>query len=146
MPAGKPYNPFKNFRYRVKFAGGDYIAGVTKISAPKLSREVVEFRGGGDPLTRKFPGQTKFEGVTLERGLADESAFRDWSKLEPGDDGFYKDSLLIEILDEAFKPAVTYNLKTCWISEYQPLPELDSTASAVAIEMLKIECESFELA
>ncbi|MEN0064233.1 MAG: phage tail protein, partial [Myxococcota bacterium] len=122
------------------------IAGVSKVSAPKFTREVVEFRGGGEEVTRKYPGQTKYEGVTLERGLADESAFRTWAAKQPGEPGFFKDSVIIEVLDERFQLAVTYNLKSCWVSEYQPIPEFDSSASAVAIEMVKIECESFELA
>jgi len=61
------FDPYKNFKFRVKW-DGRYVAGVSKVSALKRTTEVVEHREGGDPSTsRKSPGRTKFEAITLER-------------------------------------------------------------------------------
>ena len=69
------FDPYKNFKFRVKW-DGRYVAGVSKVSALKRSTEVVEHREGGDPSTsRKSPGRTKFEPITLERGVTHDTEF-----------------------------------------------------------------------
>jgi phage tail-like protein len=41
---------------------------------------VVEHREGGDPSTgRKSPGRTRYEPITLKRGLTSDTAFEDWA-------------------------------------------------------------------
>jgi phage tail-like protein len=56
------------------------VAGVSKVSALKRTTDVVEHREGGDPSTvRKSPGQTKFEAVTLERGVTHDPDFEQWA-------------------------------------------------------------------
>ena len=73
-------DPYKNFKFRVKFGTGDYVAGVSKVSALKRTTEVVKFRDGGDEsATRKSPGRTDFEAVTLERGVTHDTAFEQWA-------------------------------------------------------------------
>ena len=62
------FDPYKNFKFRVKW-DGHYVAGISKISALRRTTEVVEHREGGDPsMSRKSPGLTKFDAITLERG------------------------------------------------------------------------------
>src|SRR4249919_3082264 len=73
-------DPYKNFKFRVKW-NGQYVAAVSKVSALKRSTEAVTFREGGDPSTvRVSPGQTKFEAITLERGVTLDSSFELWVK------------------------------------------------------------------
>ena len=62
-------DPYKNFKFRLKW-DGEYVAGMNKLTVG-LTRtsEVVQHRQGGDPSTsRKSPGRTKYEAVTLEQG------------------------------------------------------------------------------
>ena len=60
------FDPYKNFKFRIKW-DGRYVAGVSKVGALKRTTEVVEHREGGDPSTsRKSPGRTKYEAITLE--------------------------------------------------------------------------------
>ena len=69
------FDPYKNFKFRVKW-DGRYVAGLSKISALKRTTEVVEYREGGDPTqTEKLPGRTKFEPITLERGISHDTEF-----------------------------------------------------------------------
>src|ERR1700748_3194551 len=73
------FDPYKNFKFRVKL-DGHYVAGLSKCSALKRTTEVVEFREGGDPSTsRKSPGRTKYEPITLERGVTHDPAFQQWA-------------------------------------------------------------------
>ena len=73
------FDPYKNFKFRVKW-DGRYVAGVSKVSALKRSTEVVEHREGGDLNSmRRSPGQTKFEAITLERGVTHDREFELWA-------------------------------------------------------------------
>ena len=63
------FDPYKNFKFRVKW-DGKYVAGISKCSSLKRTTEVVKHREGGDPSsTRKSPGRTEYEAITLERGV-----------------------------------------------------------------------------
>ncbi|MES9991916.1 MAG: phage tail protein [Candidatus Thiodiazotropha sp.] len=147
------FDPYKNFKFRIKW-DGRYVAGVSKISALSRTTEVVEHREGGDPSTvRKSPGQTKFEAITLERGVTHDTEFEKWANKvwnlgsglgsEVSLRDFRKD-VIIEVYNEAGQLAISYNVLRCWPSEFQALPELDASANAVAIQTLKLENEGWE--
>jgi phage tail-like protein len=147
------FDPYKNFKFRVKW-DGRYVAGVSKVGALKRSTEVVEHRSGGDPsLSRKSPGRTKYEPVTLERGVTHDIEFERWANkvwnfgsglgAETSLKDFRKD-VLIEVYNEAGQLALTYKLYRCWVSEFQAVPDLDANANAVAIQTLKLENEGWE--
>ncbi len=146
------YDPYKNYKFRVKW-DGRYVAGVSKVGALKRTTEVVTHRVGGDPSTeRKSPGQTKYEAITLERGVTHDLEFEQWANKvwnygsglgsEVSLKDFRKD-LIIEVYNEAGQIVLAYNVYRCWVSEYQALPELDASANAVAIQTLKLENEGW---
>ncbi|HEY9604354.1 MAG TPA: phage tail protein [Allocoleopsis sp.] len=157
MPSisGTRKDPYKNFKFRVK-VGGQYVAGVSKVSTLKRTTEVVEHRDGGDPSTVfKSPGQSKYDAITLERGITKDAAFEEWAnKVWKLGGGFgaevsladFRKDITIEVYDEAGKLATSYNVFGCWVSEYQALPDLDASANAVAIEYMKLENEGWERA
>jgi len=147
------FDPYKNFKFRVKW-DGRYVAGVSKVSALKKTSEVVEHRAGGDPSTvHKSPGRTKYEPITLERGLTHDPDFEEWANAAQAlDKGSAANSLKnlrrqmrIELLNEAGQPVHRYILHRCWVSEFQGLPDLDAGGNAVAIEHIKIENEGWEI-
>ena len=147
------FDPYKNFKFRVKW-DGRYVAGVSKVSALKRSTEIVEHREGGDPSTsRKSPGRSKFEAVTLERGVTHDTEFEKWANKvwnfgsglgsETSLADFRKD-ITIEVYNEAGQKVLAFNVYRCWVSEYQALPDLDANANAVAIQTIKLENEGWE--
>jgi len=142
------HDPYKNFKFRVKW-DGKYVAGISKMSALKSTTEVVLLRQGGSPIETKTPGRTRFEPITLERGVTYDQAFSDWAAqvwAAPGSSsasGLRKD-LIVELQNAAGKPIAAYKLHRCWVSEYQALPDLDVNANAVAIEHIKLENEGWE--
>lgn len=146
-------DPYKNFKFRVKW-DGHYVAGLSKCSALKRTTEVVEHREGGDPSTsHKSPGRTKFEAITLERGVTHDTDFEQWAAkvwnfgaglgAEVSLKDFRKD-LIIEVYNEAGQLALGYKVFRAWVSEYQALPDLDANANAVAIQHIKLENEGWE--
>jgi phage tail-like protein len=73
------FDPYKNFKFRLKW-DGRYIAGISHVSALRRATEVVEHREGGDPSTsRKSPGRTQYEAITLERGVTQDTDFEQWA-------------------------------------------------------------------
>ncbi len=147
------FDPYKNFKFRVKW-DGHYVAGISKVSSLKRTTEVVEHREGGDPSTsRKSPGRSKFEAITLERGVTHDTNFEQWANKiwnlgsglgsEVSLKDFRKD-LIIEVYNEAGQLALAYKVFRCWVSEYQALPDLDANANAVAIQHIKLENEGWE--
>jgi len=147
------FDPYKNFKFRLKW-DGKYVAGVSKCSALKRTTEVVKHREGGDPSSsRKSPGRTEFEAITLERGVTHDVEFRNWAgkvwnfKAGLGAEVSLKDfrkDIILEVYNEAGQLALAYKIYRCWISEYQPLPDLDANANAVAIQHIKLENEGWE--
>ncbi|MGA2288462.1 phage tail protein [Bradyrhizobium sp.] len=147
------FDPYKNFKFRVKW-DGKYVAGVSKVSMLKRTTEVVKHREGADPSSsRKSPGRTEFDAVTLERGVTHDPAFEQWASRvwnfgaglgsEVSLANFRKD-ILIELCNEAGQTVIAYKIYRCWVSEYQAMPDLDANANAVAIQHIKLENEGWE--
>jgi len=147
------FDPYKNFKFKIKW-DGKYVAGVSKMSPLKRTTEVVKHREGGDPSSsRKSPGRTEYEAITLERGVTHDEEFEKWAiKIwnygaglgsEVSLKDFRKD-ITIEVYNEAGQLAIAYRVYRCWVSEYQALPELDANANAIAIQHIKLENEGWE--
>ena len=147
------HDPYQNFKFRVKW-DGQYIPAISRVTGLLRSTEVVEHREGGDPSTsRKAPGRTQLEAITLERGLTDDAAFEDWANLvwklgaslgsEVALNEFRKD-IFVELYNEAGQLVRAYKVFRCWPSQYRALPDLDANANAIAIEHIKLENEGWE--
>jgi phage tail-like protein len=147
------YDPYKNFKFRVKW-DGRYVAGVSKVSSLKRTTDMVEHREGGDPSSsRKSPARTKYDAITLERGVTHDTEFEKWANkvwnfgsglgAEVSLKDFRKD-IIIELYNEAGQLAIAYKVYRCWVSEYQALPDLDANAGAIAIQHIKLENEGWE--
>jgi phage tail-like protein len=154
------YDPYKNFKFKVKFvAGGDYVAGISKVSGLKRKTEVVTHRVGGDPSSsRKSPGRTEYEAITLERGVTHDTEFEKWANkvwnfsapnpsAPAGQEVSLKDfrkDLMLELYNETGQMVIRYVIYRCWVSEYHAMPDLDANANAVAIQTIKLENEGWE--
>ncbi len=147
------FDPYKNFKFRVKW-DNRYVAGVSKVSMLKRTTEVVKHREGGDPSSsRKSPGRSEYDPITLERGLTHDVAFEQWANKvwalgaglgqEVSLKDFRKD-MVIEVYNEAGQLVVAYNVYRCWVSEFQALADLDANANAVLIQHIKLENEGWE--
>src|ERR1041385_4817736 len=109
------FDPYKNFKFRVKW-DGRYVAGISKVTGMKRTTEVVKHREGGDPSSsRKSPGRTEYEAVTLDRGVTHDTEFEKWA-----------------------------NKVWNFGSGLQALADLDANANAVLIQHIKLENEGWE--
>ena len=123
-----------------------------KFRRSKRSSDVIDYKEGGNAIILKGLGRTKYEPITLERGVTHDSDFEDWAnaaqtldKSVPGSSlkALRKD-IRIELLNEIGQPVHRYIVHRAWVSEYQALPDLDAGGNAVALEHIKIENEGWE--
>src|SRR5213594_4274855 len=113
------FDPYKNFKFRVKW-DGKYVAGISKCGVLKRTTEVVKHREGGDPSSsRKSPGRTEYDPITLERGVTHDKEFEMWANK-------------------------VWNFGSGLGSEVQAQADLDANANAVLIQHIKLENEGWE--
>src|SRR5437868_8751194 len=83
------FDPYKSYRFLVYF-GQDTtpVAGVSKVGSLKRSSDVIEYKEGGNPIILKGLGRTKYDPITLERGVTHDTDFQEWAdtaqKLDQG--------------------------------------------------------------
>lgn len=144
-------DPYSNFKFVLKW-DGQIVAGVSKVSPLKRTTEVVSHREGGDVSTQRHsPGKSKFEPITLERGITHAPEFEQWANLVYSTEGdaavslrsFRKD-IRIELLNLQGTVVRAYNVFRCWVSEFTALPELDANGNAIAFETLVLQNEGYE--
>jgi len=148
------YDPYKSYRFLVFFSSAPTtpVAAVSKVGALKRSSDVIDYKEGGNAIIRKGLGRTKYEAITLERGLTQDMAFQTWAdyaqKLTSGAASTslknLRQDIFITLLNEAAQAVIRYKIYRCWVSDYQDMPDLDSGANAVAIEHIKLENEGWE--
>jgi phage tail-like protein len=156
MPTGFVKNahrvdPYKTYKFRVVWDGKP-VLGISKCGPLKRTTTVVSHRSGGENGSdHKSPGRTQYDGVTLERGITHDPEFEKWANLVhpyAGDVAMdlvnYKKELTLEVMNEKGHVALRYFLHGCWVSDFTAVPQLDSSANAVAIESMKIEMDGWE--
>jgi phage tail-like protein len=149
-------DPLKNFRFKVRFSDSTTpILGVSKVTGMKRTTEMAKHRSGGDASKSfKLPMRTDYDAIMLERGVVlNATEFEVWansvfsyansaSGLETSLANFRRD-LVIEVYDETGQKAVAYQVFNCWVSEYQPIADLDANTNAVLIQHIKVENEGW---
>ncbi len=151
MPAAKKrprhVDPYRGYTFRVKW-DGRLVAGITRVSALKRTTEVVEYREGANTgATRKLPGVTGFEPITLERGITNDADFEAWARLVAGTAEpllAFRKEVRIEVYDAHGHLALAYNVHRCWPSEYVSLGGLEAGSDCALIQSLTLQNEGWE--
>lgn len=154
-------DPLLNYKFIVSWGpstGGDLtvVAGVSKVGALKRSTEAVDYREGGAPeTTRKIPGQTKYENITLERGIILDIAFEQWAnklwfyeqtavlgnEVSLAD---FRKTVKIDHCNQAGQIVNSYYIFNAWPTDYTALPDLNASDGAtVAVESMTLVCEGW---
>jgi phage tail-like protein len=148
----KRFDPYRNFRFKVGI-DGTIVAGLNKMSGLKKTTEGIDWWEAGDNFNpRRLPGKTKYEAITLERGLSDDKVFEDWANLVNKYKGNvialenFRKNIQLHVCDMNGAPQITFNIFDCWVSEFQAVPALDASQNGVAIQSIKLEHEGFERA
>jgi phage tail-like protein len=146
-------DPYRNFRFQVFFEGRqDAVAGISKISPLKRTTEVVSHRDGGDLSTpRLSAGSTKFEPITLERGVTFDPDFEEWANRIYSTAGpaavslkGFRVNLIIRLYNLQGVAVRSYRVFRAWVSEYSAMTELDANANATLLESVVVQNEGWE--
>jgi phage tail-like protein len=147
-------DPYKSYRFLVYFGTSTTpVAAVSKVTALKRSSDVIEYKEGGYNIILKGLGRTKYEPITLERGVTQDTDFITWAdaaqKLDQGHPvtslANLRREVRLQLLNEEGQPVHGYIIHRAWVSEFQALPDLDAGANAIALEHIKIENEGWEV-
>jgi phage tail-like protein len=122
------FDPYKNFKFQVFLEGTTKaVAGISKVGGLKRTTEVVKHRIGGDASSsRKSPGRTEYEAITLERGVTHDKDFEQWAnKVWNYGSGLgaevslkdFRKNLTIKLYNEAGQVVIAYKVFRCWVSE-----------------------------
>ena len=114
---------------------------------------MVKHREGGDPSSsRKSPGRTEYEAITLERGVTHDTEFEQWANkvwnfgsglgAEVSLKDFRKD-IIIEVYNEAGQLAIAYKVFRCWVSSFSRRPISTPTPMPCDPD-IKLENEGWE--
>jgi phage tail-like protein len=148
------YDPYRKFKFLVKWDNA-YVAAVSKISALTKHVDPVDWRTGGDPNnTAKVPGLTKYEPITLERGLSADVRFMEWmnkvNKYQAAGGtsdehvhDFRKD-LIIEMYNLASEKVMSVTVFKAWPSKLT-VADFDAKANELAIEVLELQHEGWDI-
>ena len=107
------FDPYKSYRFLVYFGQSTApVAAVSKVTAIKRSSEPIEYKEGGNAIILKGLGRTKYEAITMERGITYDTDFQDWAdyaqKLDKGAPATslknLRREIRIELLNEAGVP------------------------------------------
>ena len=148
------FDPYKSYAFQVFFGlSTTPVAVVSKVSALRRSSEVIEYREGGNKIILKGLGRTKYEPITLERGITQDLDFITWADAaQKLDQGHATASLLnlrrevrLQLMNEDGQAVHGYIIHRCWVSEFQALPDLDAGANTIAVEHIKLENEGWEV-
>jgi phage tail-like protein len=148
------FDPYKSYRFLVFFGQNTTpVAAVSKVTALKRTSDVIEYKEGGFNIILKGIGRTKYDSITLERGVTQDLDFITWADAaQKLDNGHPTTSLAklrreirIQLLNEAGQPVHGYIVHRCWVSEFQALPDLDAGGTSIALEHIKLENEGWEV-
>lgn len=146
------HDPYKSFRFEVEISGHMVFAkaGFQKVSGLKMETDVIEYREGGDNLTvSKSPGLTKFDPITLERGMSEDTDMWDWaSKIFSIDETSheqvkYRANVKIKLKGRNGAVVKAWEIPNAWISRYET-GEFDAMGNNVMIETIELQHEGFK--
>src|SRR5260370_13930646 len=134
------HDRIKPVRYTLRVMwDGETIAGVRRVRGLGQLTELVSVRDGGDfNASRVVVGPTKFEPVTIERGITRDDAFEKWAQaVRQGAGGAPCKDVRIELHDRERRLTVAWVLKGALPVKIEA-PDLNADSHDVAIEQLTL--------
>ena len=125
---------------------GEVIAGVRRVRGLGQLTELISVRDGGDvDASRSIVGPTKFEPVTITRGLSRDTAFEKWAQaMRHGTGPAPRKDVRIEMHDNARRITFAWVLKGALPIKFEA-PDLNAAATGVAVEELTLAYDGLEL-
>ncbi|SFK91681.1 conserved hypothetical phage tail region protein [Lachnospiraceae bacterium KH1T2] len=150
--------PLTKMNFLVTAEAVNGTAAFTEVSGIAASVDVIEFRQGNanSMAPVKIPGLVKHDNITLKMGYTLNNAFKTWVMecVKDSRKEMQRTDLTIELIDinggtpeavpSSVSGSVIWVLKNAWVTKYTG-PDLNSTASEVAIESVEIAYEELTI-
>jgi phage tail-like protein len=143
------HDPYRNFNYSVEITGKKTFAkaGYQKVTGLKVKTDVIEYREGSDKqLTpHKLTGLTKYDPVTFERGMSEDSDMIDWifQQINEANDDTHKVTVKVILKDRGTGNVKSWELLEAWISDYET-GDFDAQGNGVAIDRMVVQHEGIK--
>lgn len=137
-------DPFRNFNFVVEIQGIAQ-AGFTDCSGFGSTTEPTEINEGGlNEFSRKFPGRTKQNNLTLKRGMTDSKALYDWYRGVVQGEIIRRDGSIV-VFDLEGTEVARWNFHRAWPTKWEG-PTFSAKANEVAIETFELAHHGIEQA
>ena len=144
MAIGDRVDPFTATNFRVEIEG-IVASAFLAVSSIEADVAVVDYRTGSDraPGPRKLPGETNFSNIVLKRGMTRDLSLWNWMQ-DTLNGTVSRRSVSILLLNDAGEEVLRFNFRDAWPLKWSG-PNLDASASDVAIETLEIAHEGLSI-
>jgi phage tail-like protein len=134
-------DPYKNFNFRVEI-DNITVAGFSECTGLSSEVNVIEYREGGDLLTRKLPGLRKYTNIILKRGVTKSAELQNWHRNILNGVADRRNGSII-LLDDERTEVVRWKFWQGFPAKWEG-PELRANGNEVAIESIEICHEGIE--
>jgi len=136
-------DPLASFNFIIKV--DNISAGFSEVGGLATETDIIEYRTGDADITvSKIPGKRKYTNISLKRGYTTNGKDL-WAWRKTVMDGkTQRKGGTITLLDEARKPALTWEFADGWPSKWAG-PALNAKNNEIAIEELEICIEGLTL-
>lgn len=138
-------DPLKGFLFQLEVQG-QLVGLFTECSGIGSETEVIEHKviQNGKPVVMKIPGRTKWENVTLKRGITDNMDVWKWRhEIEIGNVEASRFNGSITMTDHDLNPVAQWDFERAWPTKVSgPSPKADS--NEIGIEEITIAHEGIE--
>lgn len=141
------YYPPVGFHFRVEFLniGNDNDIRFQSVSGLSMELDVESIKEGGQNLfEHKIPGRSKFQDLTLKRGLLMDSEVIEWVKKGLYDREFKPANMVISLLNDEHAPIFTWKIFNAWVKKWN-VSDLNASENAVMVETLEIVYNYFKV-
>lgn len=131
----KPY-PYTSFRFRVEI-GGITVAQVSEVTGLQFETEVEPYEEGGvNDFVHQLPIRTKYQHITLKRGITDlDELWRWYQDVVNGE--FKRKSGSIILMDIAGEEKWRWNFSDAYPVKWTG-PDLKADSNTVAFEAIEL--------
>jgi phage tail-like protein len=145
MATGEIVDPYVGFNFLVEL--DDIVrAAFQQVSGLDSEVEVVDYREGGDPVTRKLAGRTTFSNIVLKWGIAVDNELYEWHRRiaqDPSGLAAQRKGGAILLQNSRGDTVARWDFTRAWPAKYTG-PELNAESSEIAVESVELAHEGVQ--
>jgi phage tail-like protein len=135
-------NAVANFRFQVEI-DAITLGAFSEVQIGDSTIEVIDYREGNNPLTRKIPGMTKYANVTFKRGITASNELFNWWKAA-AEGNVQRRNVSVTLLDEQRNVVRRWLMRNVWPVRYAVSPLIAADGCVAATETLDCAVESLD--